>query len=534
MQAYDFKKPGPVSETLDRSTDYDVVVIGGAFSGASTAILLKRRFPDLKVLIVEKSTIFTRKVGESTSEVAACFLTRVLRIGSHLQQHVYKHGLRMWFHRDNSNAPGTSTEIGPKSQGKHPTFQLNRAKLDSELLENAATLGCDILRPATIKQLDLNGVGNNTVTLKIADEETQKVTASWVIDASGKASMIAKMRKTWRSNTARHPTSAIWSRFTDVRQLDSVECAALMEEASDRVFSERGFSTNHLMGFGWWAWIIPLDTGEVSVGLTWDERLFSPPKEGKMSERLITHLMKHPVGKVMFEQAQAVDNDNNYYKGLSYYSEEVAGDGWLIVGDACGFLDPLYSQGLDFCSHTAYSSFSLLRKHFSGQSIESDIQQKNYEFKSCIDFWFRSIYLDKYWYLGDAQLMFSAFLLDISNYFMGPVRLVYDDQDLEFSQMPYNGKIGAAVASFMSFYNKRLVVLARKKITAKKYGDHNLNQSFLISDSFSPVSKALGHLFHGIWIWLGIELRFAFVRPVATDTFRPTSLTPLPHSGDQE
>ncbi|MEO8198156.1 MAG: tryptophan 7-halogenase, partial [Thermoanaerobaculia bacterium] len=55
---------------------YDVVVLGGAFSGASTAILLKRDHPEISVLVIEKSKQFDAKVGEATTEMSAMFLTR--------------------------------------------------------------------------------------------------------------------------------------------------------------------------------------------------------------------------------------------------------------------------------------------------------------------------------------------------------------------------------------------------------------------------------------------------------------------------
>ncbi|MBT8044617.1 MAG: NAD(P)/FAD-dependent oxidoreductase, partial [Verrucomicrobiae bacterium] len=245
--------PGPVAETVDRSTDYDVVVLGGAFSGSSSAILLKRRFPELKILIVEKSEEFDRKVGESTSEVSGCFLTKVLKVGNHLsRQHVGKHGLRMWFHKETDDMPGDSTEVGPAFQGRLPTFQLNRITLDTHLLEEAAKLGCEIVRPANIKNIDLGGIGKNTVSYKTPDSETHEITAGWVVDASGKAALLARKLGTLKKNTEAHPVSSMWTRFKNVCDLDSNEAAMNMPNRCACVKAQRSFSTNHLMGFGWW------------------------------------------------------------------------------------------------------------------------------------------------------------------------------------------------------------------------------------------------------------------------------------------
>ena len=80
---------------------YDVVIIGGALSGASTAILLLRERPDLRILVVEKSPAFTRRVGEATVEVSTYFLTRQLGLTQYLnEEHLNKQGLRFWFAND--------------------------------------------------------------------------------------------------------------------------------------------------------------------------------------------------------------------------------------------------------------------------------------------------------------------------------------------------------------------------------------------------------------------------------------------------
>ena len=87
--------------------DYDVVIMGGALAGASMGILLKRELPDARILIVERSEAFSFKVGESTSEVAGAFLTRVLRLGSWLsREQIAKNGLRFWFNRPENTCAG--------------------------------------------------------------------------------------------------------------------------------------------------------------------------------------------------------------------------------------------------------------------------------------------------------------------------------------------------------------------------------------------------------------------------------------------
>ena len=77
--------------------DYDVVIIGGAFSGAATALMLKRKHPAARILIIEKVAEFNRKVGKSTTELSSCYMTRLLGLTNYLRHHhLAKQGLRMW------------------------------------------------------------------------------------------------------------------------------------------------------------------------------------------------------------------------------------------------------------------------------------------------------------------------------------------------------------------------------------------------------------------------------------------------------
>src|SRR4029077_252138 len=76
----------PLAGGRSKMKHYDVVILGGAFSGASAAILLKRDRPELSVLVVEKAVAFDAKVGEATTEMSGMFLTRRLAQWQHLER----------------------------------------------------------------------------------------------------------------------------------------------------------------------------------------------------------------------------------------------------------------------------------------------------------------------------------------------------------------------------------------------------------------------------------------------------------------
>lgn len=494
---------------------HDVIIIGGAYSGACMGILIKRALPDAKVLIVERAVEFDRKVGESTSEVAACFITRVLHLSQYMHHnHLTKQGLRMWFTTPENDCLTHCTEVGAYYQTRLPTFQIDRSLLDQHLLELAQKSGCELWRPAKVEEITLgeNGDKMQRIVAKVGDE-TREATAKWIVDASGKATVLARKLNLWR-RLETHPTNSIWARFRNVRDLDGHEVATRYPDFAKSVMCSRGLATNHLMGRGWWCWIIPLKNGDISFGLTYDPRIFQPPKEGTIPERLLAHAKQHPVGRFLFENATAVENDSRAYSHLPYYSEQVAGDGWAIVGDAAGFMDPLYSQGLDYCSHAVYAAHKLIVRSLRGEDVCEQREAFNTQFRQSYFRWYESLYDNKYEYLGEADLVFAAFLMDLACYFIGPVRLVYEDPDMEFSLMPYNGTGGAIFARFMTFYNRRLVAIAKKRHAVGMEGKHNLDHRWLIKQGFIPTNKVLSLMRMGIKVWLKAELGALFLPSV--------------------
>src|SRR5450432_2337022 len=152
----------------------DVAIIGGAFSGAATALLLQRRNPAWRVVIVEKAAEFDRKVGESTTEVSSCFMTRVLGITNYLGHHqLNKQGLRMWFARTPEEPFDQCVELGARYNSRLSGFQVDRSTLDEHILSLAVESGCELWRPAKLSTLELGGEGRNALEVKVGEETRQ-------------------------------------------------------------------------------------------------------------------------------------------------------------------------------------------------------------------------------------------------------------------------------------------------------------------------------------------------------------------------
>ncbi|MEI8343228.1 MAG: FAD-dependent monooxygenase, partial [Verrucomicrobiota bacterium] len=248
---------------------FDVVVIGGAFSGAATGLLLRRKLPDCRILIVEKSIQFDRKVGESTTEVSSCFLTRVLGISTYLgHEHLAKQGLRMWFASSPDQPFEECVEMGGRYNSRLSGFQVDRAKLDEHLLKLAVEAGCELWRPAKVTGFECGGTGHNT--LQVSKEgEMHTVRAKWVVDASGRAAVLARKMNLLKP-FEEHPVHSIWGRFTGVKDWDGYELRKKFPCYAKAAHTSRSWATNHLMGLGWWCWIIPLKGGDYSIGLVYD------------------------------------------------------------------------------------------------------------------------------------------------------------------------------------------------------------------------------------------------------------------------
>ncbi|HTJ77811.1 MAG TPA: NAD(P)/FAD-dependent oxidoreductase [Rariglobus sp.] len=460
------------------SEPWDVIIIGGALSGASTACLLLRRDPRLRVLILERSEQFKRRVGESTVEISSYFLGRVLDLTGHLQEkHLVKQGLRFWFKNDRTAGLDQCSETGPVYNVRLPGYQVDRAVLDEEVLTRAIAAGAVLKRPVDVRTVELQEGGLQTVTWQDADGLVGNEQARWLVDASGVAALLARKNGWLKSNTE-HPIASIWSRWSGVKNWDSRELADKFPAWAGRTKGIRHTATNHLVGRGWWAWFIPLKGGDVSIGVVFDQRLVDLPAGERLGPRLRAMLMEHPAAHELLADATWHEDDVHFRRNLAYRSTTFAGNGFVLVGDAAAFLDPFYSPGLDWISYTTSAASALIAGSLRGRAKAPRIARHNEQFSNSYDRWFRAIYKDKYFYMGDHELMNIAFRLDFGLYYAGVVWLPFKYGQRALETPAFGGLHARRPARLIAFYNRRLVTIAQSRWQRGTWGRRNTGQYF--------------------------------------------------------
>ena len=496
---------------------YDVVILGGAFSGASAAILLRREQPGLNVLIVEKALQFDEKVGEATTEMSAMFLTRRLGMWHHLEaEQLPKEGLRYWFSNDQVRSHAEATEVGGFLRSAVPAFQLRRDALDEHLLATAVAEGAELLRPARVVDVEIRDF-DNAVTVesqtRTGDDtggtrQVQKISCRWVLDATGKVTLVGRKLGLIDRND-QHPTAALWCRWKNVRHIDDVAARGPLSLSRTNVGSRR-LSTNHYMGFGYWIWYIPLGNGETSIGIVFDKRLVRLHESRQRPADYVAFLKAIPAAAELLEGATMRDEDFRFYAHLPYVTRQYMGRGWALLGDAAAFLDPYYSPGLDHAAFTVEATNEILKMDFAGKPVDPAIAEHNATFVRSYHRFFKAAYLDKYYYMGEADLLAASFLLDTAQYYIFVVTPAYRFLG-RFHWMPVLGPKPAFISyHLMSLYNRRLkmIALARREHGVEGLRNNGRRIKAYYNLNFAPFLMAA----RGLRLWMLAELDLVGLR----------------------
>ena len=493
-----------MSDTEHKS--WDVIILGGALAGSSTALLLRRRNPRWRILIIEKSESLGRRVGESTVETSAFFLGRVLGLTDHLnEKHLVKQGMRFWFSNEKTRGLADCSETGPRYNVRFPGYQVDRAVLDEEVLARAVSEGAHLLRPAKIKAVELAEGGVQTVHWTNEGGGSGTETARWVVDASGVAAILAR-KNGWLITNKAHPIAACWSRWNGVRNMDSREFAERHPEWSRRSKAVRFTATNHICGKGWWSWWIPLRGGDMSVGIVYDQRITELPEGAKIGDRLRAFLVEHPAARELLEGAVFQDDDVHFRRNCAYHCSRYAGDGFVLVGDAAAFMDPFYSPGMDWISFSASAAAALVDSCLSGRSAAERVERHNVNFTASHDRWFDAVYRDKYYYMGDFELMTLAFRLDLGSYYLGVVARPFASGNSALETPAFAPHGGRTAGILMACYNRRLASIGRSRMARGCWGRNNTGRYFGFI-SYELNRRLMPRVLGQIVMWMLLEAR---------------------------
>lgn len=314
----------------DFQDSYDVIVIGGGPAGAATGALTAEY--GHRTLILERATVPRFHVGESLIPETYWSLKR-LGLVEKLQQSAFprKYSVQFYSEGIKPSAPFYFDEY--KECESSQTWQVWRDEFDRLLLETAADNGATVSPRTQVLEVLFNGDQATGVRFQVTDEDghrsVHEASCHVVVDASGQSAFLAS-RLGLKSADPHLKMGTIWSYWNNARRDEGRdEGATLIMQTADKKS---------------WFWFIPLQDNMASIGCTGT----MPYMFGKGSTPEETFARELDRCPAMKERLQNATRDRDFLttRDYSYYATQGAGPGWVMVGDAFGFIDPVYSTGV--------------------------------------------------------------------------------------------------------------------------------------------------------------------------------------------
>ncbi|MBS11761.1 MAG: alkylhalidase [Gemmatimonadetes bacterium] len=305
----------------------DVVVIGGGPGGATTAALVAEGGHG--VTLFERNAEPTFKVGESLMPGTYWTFER-LGLLDKLAKTAFprKYSVQFFGASGRGSAPFYFNENNPHDSAV--TWQVLRSEFDTMLQDNATEKGAKVVRGAKVIEVLFDGDRAAGVRVKMPDDEEQVVRSQVVVDASGQSALIARNLKI-ANVEPKLKKASVFTHFENAFRDDGIdEGATLILQANDKNV---------------WFWYIPLPEDRVSVGAVGDIDYLFADRSLDAQEIFDRELEKCESVQERIRDARQV-MPMQVTKDFSYRAKQIAGDGWVLVGDAYGFLDPVYSSGV--------------------------------------------------------------------------------------------------------------------------------------------------------------------------------------------
>ncbi|WP_395703398.1 NAD(P)/FAD-dependent oxidoreductase [Aquabacterium sp.] len=398
----------------------DVLILGGGLAGLTLALQLKQRFPALAIEVIERrrhpvpEAAF--KVGESTVEIGAHYFAEVLGLKDHLdQQQIRKFGFRFFF-SDRRRDIDAVTEIGVRRPLAVPSWQIDRGIFENFLATEVQARGMRFHDGARVTRLalDEHGTAPHRVHWQQGDSGhiTERTTeARWLVDASGRVGLVKRQLGLAQDNA--HPCHAVWFRVAHRIPVDDWGGADWRAQCTP---PERWRSTNHLVGTGYWVWLIPLSSGSHSVGIVADPR-HHPLERMDSFDKAMDWLREHqPRLFDELDPRRETLQDFAFFRKFSYGCRQVfSGRRWALTGEAGLFLDPFYSPGSDFIGIANTLITELVALDQAGQPLGAHASLYDQLFHSFYDNTL-SLYQDQYALFGQPEVLPVKVIWDYSYY----------------------------------------------------------------------------------------------------------------------
>jgi flavin-dependent dehydrogenase len=302
----------------------DIAIIGGGPAGSTAAALLARR--GHKVIALEKARHPRFHIGESLLPMNLPIFERLGVLDQVRALGVYKPGAD--FEADNDR--GYNTFAFSRAIGDSPphAYQVWRQDFDKMLYDHARQCGADAREGQEVLGVDQLSPRELHLSVRGDDGREYQIQARYVVDASGRDAFLAAKKKL-RRKSREHQTAAIFGHFS----------GALRRPGEDA-----GNISIYRFNHGW-MWMIPLPGGLMSVGAVCRPD-YLKQRKGRTVEFLLDTLRQNPAAWTRLQTASLIGNQVHVTGNYSYDAARMCGPGWVLVGDAFAFLDPVFSSGV--------------------------------------------------------------------------------------------------------------------------------------------------------------------------------------------